>query len=93
MLEDYFTITKPDSQKINHERKKAQTIKKSVWWKSQLAKNKCYYCKERFHPKELTMDHKISLARGGLSSKKNLVPCCQNCNKKKKHFFYDELVE
>ena len=92
MLDHIINIPNQGLQKINHERKKAQSIKKSAWWKNQLAKNKCYYCKARFHPSELTMDHKISLVRGGTSSKKNLVPCCQNCNKTKKHFFYDELV-
>ena len=47
------------------ERKKAKLLKKTAWWKNQLGKNQCYYCKKKFHPDELTMDHKISLSRGG----------------------------
>jgi 5-methylcytosine-specific restriction enzyme A len=30
------------------------------------------------------MDHVVPLARGGLSSKNNLVPCCKECNNDKK---------
>ena len=41
--------------------------------------------KKKFHPDELTMDHKISLSRGGKSIKKNVVPSCKNCNQNKKH--------
>ena len=32
----------------------------------------------------LTMDHVIPLARGGRSTKDNLVPCCKDCNTRKK---------
>ena len=90
-MEEIFNIPKAEQSQINYERKKAQNIKKSNWWKVQLAKNKCHYCKKRFHPSELTMDHKISLMRGGKSTKKNLVPACEGCNKKKKHFFFGEI--
>ncbi len=29
------------------------------------------------------MDHIVPLARGGRSTKDNLVPCCKDCNTKK----------
>ncbi len=34
--------------------------------------------------KDLTMDHLVPLARGGRSTKDNLVPCCKDCNNLKK---------
>ena len=83
--ESIYNITRLESAATIGERKKAKLLKKTAWWKNQLGKNQCYYCKENFHPKELTMDHKISLSRGGKSIKKNVVPSCQSCNKKKKH--------
>ncbi len=86
-----FNIGKAEPHQINHEKKIAQTLKKSAWWKNQIAKNKCYYCKQNYHPSQLTMDHKISLIRGGKSTKKNIVPCCESCNKKKKYLFYGEI--
>jgi hypothetical protein len=33
---------------------------------------------------ELTMDHVVPLARGGKSTKGNVVPACKPCNNKKK---------
>ena len=78
---NYKVIDKNQHHSV--EKRKAQQIKKSSWWKNQLAQSKCYYCKERIIPAKLTMDHKISLARGGKSTKKNLVTSCQNCNRKK----------
>jgi 5-methylcytosine-specific restriction endonuclease McrA len=30
------------------------------------------------------MDHIIPLSRGGRSTKDNLVPCCKDCNNRKK---------
>ncbi len=83
--ESIYNIARIEPTVIINERKKAQCLKKTAWWKNQLAKNQCYYCKENFHPKELTMDHKISLSRGGKSIKRNVIPSCKSCNQKKKH--------
>jgi 5-methylcytosine-specific restriction protein A len=33
---------------------------------------------------ELTMDHIVPIARGGRSTKGNVVPACKSCNTKKK---------
>ncbi len=30
------------------------------------------------------MDHVVPVARGGRSTKGNVVPCCKSCNRKKK---------
>lgn len=91
MEESILNIPKAEIQHITLERKKAKIIKKTAWWKNQLAKNRCHYCKKEFHPSELTMDHKVSLIRGGTSTKKNLVPSCFTCNRQKKHLLEGEL--
>ena len=74
------------------EREKARLLRKSAWWKSQLAAGICYYCEQAFKPAELTMDHKIPVARGGRSTKGNVVPCCKECNTHKKHKTPAELA-
>lgn len=56
-----------------------------MWWKNQLGRGECYYCRRRVPPRELTMDHIVPLARGGLSRKGNVVPCCRDCNRRKKY--------
>jgi 5-methylcytosine-specific restriction enzyme A len=40
----------------------------------------------------LTMDHLVPLARGGRSTKGNVVPCCKACNPTKRHWTPAELV-
>lgn len=69
---------------IRRQRRKAREIRASQWWKRQCAKGRCHYCGESFPPKELTMDHIVPIARGGLSTKGNLVPACKKCNSAKK---------
>ena len=75
------------------ERRKAKEIRASQWWKNQKGKGICYYCKGRFHPSELTMDHIVPVIRGGRSSKGNIVPSCKECNSKKKHMLPIEWEE
>lgn len=75
------------------ERRKAKEIKTSQWWKNQKGKGVCYYCKDRLHPSELTMDHIVPVIRGGKSSKSNIVPSCKACNSKKKHMLPIEWEE
>ncbi len=88
---DYFFVSvSSEQQKI--ERAKARELKNSPWWKNQLAKSECYHCKQRFHPKELTMDHVTPIARGGKSDKKNCVPSCKPCNTKRKYYLPEELA-
>jgi 5-methylcytosine-specific restriction enzyme A len=72
-----------DPEFIKREKSKAREVRASQWWKNQLAKGLCYYCGERFHPRDLTMDHKTPIARGGTSSKANLVVSCKPCNSAK----------
>lgn len=49
-----------------------------------------------FPPRELTMDHLVPVARGGMSVKSNVVPCCKDCNTKKRQLLpleWDEYME
>lgn len=73
-----------DEADIKKERHKAREIRSSRWWKRRCAKGVCYYCGKAVAPKELTMDHIVPVARGGRSTKGNLVPACKICNNKKK---------
>lgn len=65
------------------EKAKAQELRNSQWWKQVLGRGTCYHCEEKFRPQELTMDHLIPIARGGMTSKNNCVPSCKACNTKK----------
>jgi 5-methylcytosine-specific restriction endonuclease McrA len=72
-----------DEKHIRKERERARQLRASPWWKSQLAKGTCHYCGKTFPPDELTMDHLIPVARGGTSTKGNVVPACFACNQSK----------
>jgi 5-methylcytosine-specific restriction protein A len=84
---DQYFILDPgntDTKRIKQERDKARELKKTSWWKEKLSKGVCHHCGERFLAKDLTMDHLVPLARGGLSTKNNLVPSCKPCNADKR---------
>lgn len=72
-----------DEAHIRRERERARALRASAWWQAQLAKGECHYCHKRFPPGELTMDHVIPVARGGKSTKGNVVPACLACNRAK----------
>ncbi len=78
---------------MNAEKQKARDLRKTPWWKNKISSGKCHYCGKVFPPTELTMDHKIPLARGGKSEKENLVPACKECNNKKKYMLPIEWDE
>lgn len=82
-MDDWYNL---EFDKAVHakERKKAQELKASQWWKNILGKGLCHYCGKKFTAKELTMDHIVPIARGGKSTKGNVVPSCRACNQKKK---------
>ena len=69
---------------IKRERHKAREMRKSQWWKRKCDQGVCHYCGRSFPPKELTMDHIVPIARGGKTTKGNVVPCCKECNNQKK---------
>ena len=91
-MPDEWIDIKKDPKHVARERAKARALRKSDWWKQQLAKGVCHYCEETFSPAELTMDHILPVVRGGKSSKGNCVPCCKSCNTEKKYLTPAELI-
>lgn len=69
---------------IKRERNKAREMRNSQWWKRKCDKGLCHYCGRSIPPKKLTMDHIVPIARGGKSTRGNVVPCCKECNNLKK---------
>ncbi|MEC4682041.1 MAG: HNH endonuclease signature motif containing protein [Nitrospirota bacterium] len=68
---------------IKLERDRAKKLRKSPWWKTQIQKGLCHFCQQTVGTDHLTMDHLVPLARGGRSTRGNIVPACHSCNKKK----------
>ncbi len=66
------------------ERGKARALRQTDWWRQQLQRGTCQYCGQQVAPEQLTMDHVVPVARGGRSTKGNVVPACPACNKSKK---------
>lgn len=77
-------FTGVDDDTIRREKAKARELRKSRWWQTKISAGQCYYCAQQTPPAQLTMDHVVPLARGGISSKNNLVACCKECNTKKR---------
>lgn len=82
-----------DEEHIRREKAKAREMRQSQWWKNECGRGVCYYCKRRIPPKELTMDHIVPIIRGGFTRKGNVVPCCKDCNNKKKYMLPIEWQE
>ena len=92
---DFFEFDGVDEKALRRERAKARELRQSRWWKTKVAKGECYYCHGIFPPAQLCMDHIVPLARGGRSTKDNLVCCCKECNTKKKTMLpmeWEELI-
>jgi 5-methylcytosine-specific restriction endonuclease McrA len=73
-----------DEEHLRREKNKARELRQSQWWKRRLARGICHYCGRRFPARELTMDHVVPIARGGKTTKGNVVACCKECNTRKK---------
>ena len=91
-MEQPFTSYISDEE-IARERSKARELRSTQWWKNLKGRGQCYYCKADFHPSELTMDHIVPVIRGGRSTKGNIVPCCKECNNRKRHMLPVEWEE
>ncbi|SMC26932.1 HNH endonuclease [Desulfacinum hydrothermale DSM 13146] len=78
---------------VRKEKEKARALRKTQWWQRRIAKGRCHYCGARVDPKDLTMDHVVPLVRGGRTTKGNVVPCCKDCNSKKKYYLPIEWEE
>ncbi|WP_035266497.1 HNH endonuclease, partial [Desulfosarcina sp. BuS5] len=85
-----------DEADIKREKRKARELRATQWWKRRIAKGLCHYCGRNTPVKELTMDHIVPLARGGKSTKGNLVTACKECNNNKKNLLpmeWDEYIK
>ncbi|MDX9731868.1 MAG: HNH endonuclease [Bdellovibrionales bacterium] len=74
-----------DEAHIKRERAKARELRASQWWRQQIGPGLCHHCGGKFPKNELTMDHLIPVARGGRSTKGNVVPACRPCNQARGH--------
>ena len=90
-MADWIDIRK-DDRHVAAERRRAQDLKQTNWWKQQMQRGVCHYCSQTVGAGKLTMDHVVPVSRGGRSTKGNIVPCCDVCNKTKKHRTPAELV-
>jgi len=96
VVREFLDFDAPDDAEIRAERNKARDLRKTRWWQQKTAPGLCHYCGNQVAFKDLTMDHLVPLARGGRSTKDNLVPCCKNCNNRKKSMLpleWEEYVE
>ncbi len=84
MARDFFDFDAPDDAEIRAERGKARDLRKTRWWQQKTAPGLCHYCGVKVAFSDITMDHLLPLARGGRSTKDNLVPSCKACNNLKK---------
>lgn len=91
MVPAWIPIQK-NSSHVAREKIKARQWKQSPWWKNLIAKGQCHYCNKKFPPRELTMDHVVPLARGGKTTRGNVVVACQTCNAQKKYLTPVDLI-
>jgi 5-methylcytosine-specific restriction endonuclease McrA len=83
----------PDSDaELRRERVRARELRNSPWWKRKCSAGVCHYCGKQVGAKALTMDHVVPLARGGRSTKGNVVPACKDCNTAKKSEYAFEFT-
>lgn len=66
------------------EKQKARELRQTQWWKQKLSLGLCHYCDQKFDKTLLTMDHIVPVARGGKTTKGNVVVACKACNSEKK---------
>lgn len=83
-MADYFGFDGIDDKTLRREKARARELRQSRWWKEKIAAGLCYYCGAKKERDELTMDHLVPLARGGRSTRDNLVCACRQCNSRKK---------
>lgn len=82
-MDDVY-YTPASDEHIAREKNKARDLRSSQWWKNRLGEGRCHYCASEVPPKMLTMDHVVPIARGGVTDRGNVVPCCKECNNAKR---------
>jgi 5-methylcytosine-specific restriction protein A len=70
---------------LRREKAKARTLRATQWWKRKVGSGRCGYCERSTPPRQLTMDHRVPLVRGGRSTRSNVVAACKACNDAKKY--------
>jgi len=83
-MSDDWVFVDADPAHVARERARARELRKSAWWQRRVGRGICGYCGKQFAPADLTMDHVVPIARGGRSTKGNVVPACKPCNNEKK---------
>lgn len=89
---DHFIIEVSEAE-VRREREKSRELRRSRWWQTRLAGGTCHWCGGAFPPDQLTMDHIVPVTRGGKASRGNVVPCCRECNSRKKYLLPIEWEE
>ena len=82
MPDEWIEVTS-DEDFIRRERAKARELRKTPYYQNLLNRGICHYCGKKFPRAELTLDHIVPVARGGRSTRGNLVVCCRKCNQSK----------
>lgn len=90
-MDDWVEIRR-DEAHIKRERAKARELRKTPYFQELFRKGECHYCHGKFSPDELTLDHIVPVARGGRSTRGNMVVCCRNCNQQKKFLTPAEMI-
>ena len=81
-MDDWLDLN-PDPAHVRRGREKARELRRTDWWRAQVAKGVCHYCGRQVGAENLTLDHVVPVARGGRSRPGNVVPCCRACNSQK----------
>ena len=82
MPDEWIEVT-ADEDFIRRERTKARELRKTPYYQNLFNRGICHYCGKKFPREELTLDHIVPVARGGRSTRGNLVVCCRKCNQEK----------
>lgn len=90
-MSEWIDIQK-DDRHVAHERAKARVLRESAWWQQQIQKGVCHYCGRHVGAAALTLDHVVPVARGGMSTRGNVVPACAACNAEKKYLTPAERI-
>jgi len=90
-MEDWVEIER-DERHIKRERAKARELRQTPYFRALFKAGVCHYCGKKFPESELTLDHIVPVARGGKSTRGNLVVCCRACNQAKKFLTPAEMI-
>ena len=90
-MDDWVEIS-ADTRHIKRERAKARELRQTPYYRELFRRGVCHYCGKTFPESELTLDHIVPVARGGRSTRGNLVVACRACNQAKKFLTPAELL-